>query len=775
VNDAPNSSDEPAALDHWLRTPGARVHLAGIGGVGMAGLAVLLKARGLVVSGCDVSMNALAEWLRKQGIPVAQNHDPSHVEGADVVIRSAAVPEDAPELAAARARGLSVFRRGEVLPALAGGAGSIAVAGTHGKTTTSSLIAQVLASAGREPTFCIGGEAPPLGGVAAAGKGGETVVEADESDGTLALYAPDYAVVTNIEFDHMEHFATVDEFEACFARFIRQTRKKVVYCADDPRASRLCAGNPKGLSYGFGGAADVVIAVSNETAAGSEFVLSKGGAALGELALPAPGRHNMLNAAACALVALELGLTFDAIRAGLGKASLPRRRFDRLVDRDDAIVISDYAHHPTEIAALIRTARHLARRRILGVFQPHRYTRTLALGPDFPAAFEGLTELVLLPVYAASEAPLPGGSTWDLYGHCRRRGGVNVKVAASLRQAWEYCRGQLRLGDLFLVIGAGDVERIALWARDELTPTRVEDLETVMRRAIRHMDLDASVVRGNEPLAGKTTLGVGGSADLWMELGSENDLRQTLRWTAAEDIPFTILGGGSNVVVSDLGVRGVVARLGGEAFRGLRMKDGLVAAGAGAPLARLVAWAAENGWSGLEPLAGIPGTVGGALCGNAGAHGAAIGECVDWVRTFLPNGEEHRIGKLELDFEYRRCPCLRGKIVVEAGFRLRSAEPAGVAARVAEVVAARSWMKGLRSAGSVFKNPPNDFAGRLIEGAGMKGAAVGGASLSTRHANVMVTEAGATASDVLALMAAARDAVQRKNGVRLETEIVVME
>ena len=213
----------------------------------------------------------------------------------------------------------------------------------------------------------------------------------------------------------------------------------------------------------------------------------------------------------------------------------------------------------------------------------------------------------------------------------------------------------------------------------------------------------------------------------------------------------------------------------GEAFGGIRMEGASIAVGAGLPLGRLVAWAAEHGWSGLEELAGIPGTVGGALRGNAGAHGRAIGECVEWVRTFLPSGEEHLIGKLELDFEYRRCPCLGGKTIVEAGIRLRRADPARVTAAMAEKTAARDWMKGLRTAGSVFKNPPNGFAGRLIEQAGMKGAAVGGASVSPRHANVIVTEPGATASDVMALMDMARGAVRRTAGILLETEVIVME
>ena len=581
-------------------------------------------------------------------------------------------------------------------------------------------------------------------------------------------------MVTNIEFDHMEHFASVEAFEDCFRTFIAATRRCVVYCADDPRAARLCAGRVRTLAYGFGESATLRATALAADAAGTDFDAARADQPLGRFRVPAPGRHNVLNALACLGVALELGLAPDAVREALARVVLPRRRFDRLVERDDIVVVSDYAHHPSEIAALVRTAATLNRSRLVGVFQPHRYTRTLALGPDFPPAFDGLAELVLVPVYAASERPLDGGASWDLYAHCRAHGSMTVRLADSLEQAWAYLQTQLRIGDGLLVIGAGDVERIAFGARDALRERRLEQLGTLMERVVHEIELSASLVRGREPLANKTTFGVGGAADVWMELGDETDLRKVLAWTHASKIPFTLLGGGSNVLVSDLGVRGVVARLTGAPFKTIRAEGTTVTVGAGTPLARLLAWTEEQALGGLEFLHHVPGTVGGAVHGNAGAWGRAIGERIVAVRVLARDGTEQRLAARDLDFTYRKCPSLRDLAIVEVSLRLDQAEPARLRTEKADVAGKRAWLQGLRSAGSVFKNPPGAAAGRLLEEAGLKGRRIGGAVVSALHANVIATETGATASDVLALLETARTAVRSRFNVELETELVLL-
>jgi UDP-N-acetylmuramate-alanine ligase len=292
------------------------------------------------------------------------------------------------------------------------------------------MIAQVLGCG-----YCIGGEVPGFDGVA---KDGEImVVEADESDGTIVNYHPDIAVITNIEYDHMEHHASVEAFESCFKTLIANTKQKVVYCAEDAAAARLCAGSPKAVSYGVAG---------------------------GMWNVALPGRHNRLNASAAIEVSRQWKTDAEIFQA-LEKIKPVRRRFEK-VFAGEYTIISDYAHHPTEIRTLIQTVREtLNPKRLLGVFQPHRYTRTKALMADFPPAFQGLDTLWLVPVYAASEKPLKGGTTEDLAGNFPAAGGPEVKNFHSLEKAWHDIKKELRAGDVLLIIGAGDIEKIGEWSR----------------------------------------------------------------------------------------------------------------------------------------------------------------------------------------------------------------------------------------------------------------------------------------------------------------------
>ncbi len=441
--------------------------MVGVGGVGMAGLAVHLAHRGFVVSGCDSSRSSrILSWLQQSGVAVAVGHSGSHLSaGTGFVVRTAAVRDDAPEIRTARELGIPVYLRGVFLPAMLDGRTSVAVSGTHGKTTTSAMIAQILAAAGRKPAFCVGGEVEALGGVAAVGDDRVMVVEADESDGTVALYSPDIAVVTNIEYDHMEHFSDEGELFECFRRFMSQAGL-VVYGADDPHAceagDELAGG---GISFGFSEKARVRATEIEELKQGIHFTVVRDGAVVGRIELPVPGRHNVLNALAALTVAMELGCRFEEVREGLLRFMPARRRFERVLD-GEITVISDYAHHPTEIAALVRTALAWRRRRLVAVFQPHRYSRTLALGAAFPAAFRGVDEVVLVPVYAASEDPLPGGTSEDLLRHFEKSGGVVAHYLASLTEAWDYVGPRLKAGDVLLVVGAGDVEQLAFRARD---------------------------------------------------------------------------------------------------------------------------------------------------------------------------------------------------------------------------------------------------------------------------------------------------------------------
>lgn len=769
-------------LDRCLEGRGGAVHLLGICGVGMAGLAALLQGRGLRVSGCDASANPLRDWLLARGIPVAAGHDPAHLasEAPMALIRSAAVPESDPELVAARALGLPVHRRGEVLPRLLAGRTSVAVGGTHGKTTTSGFVAQMLLACGRAPAWCIGGEIAALDGVAGDGGGAEIVVEADESDGTLALYHPTVAVVTGIEFDHMEHFGSPEALEACYAQFIAQAGRAVVYCREDARARALCEGRAGAVSYGFDPACIYRACNLKLAAEASTCDVTIRGEAIGSLSLPVPGRHNILNALGALAACHALGIGPAEGLVALGRVGLARRRLDRIVSDRGITVVSDYAHHPTEIRALLDTVQLWPHQRRLGVFQPHRYTRTLALGEAFTHAFDGLDRLLLAPVYAASEAALPGGGSWDLYARFRAAGAggdgdgrLVPALVGSLEEAWGYLRGALRKEDLLLLIGAGDIESLGVWAQRDLAAARVEP--EVMAAELRRLLVSPETrVRVGEPLADKTTLGVGGAADLWVELGDERDASCLLAWTTRQGVPLTLLGGGSNVLVSDLGVRGVVARLSGAAFRQIRVEGDCVIAGAGLPLSELVDWFEREGVGGYEYLEGIPGMVGGAMHMNAGAWGHNLGERVVWIRSLNSSGQFRMVAKSGLELSYRRCGHLASNYYIEGAYRLTPGDRGTIRRQREAIRARRAWMSGHRSAGSGFKNPPGDKAGRLLQAVGMNGRRIGGAQVYPGHANFITTVDGASASDVRALMETGRAAVEAAAGIRLASEVKVL-
>lgn len=766
-------SEQLASL---LRTGAGRVHMIGVCGIGMAGVARLLKSRGFDVDGCDSHPGKIADWLGTSGIAVSTEHSPAHLnEPALFAVRTSAVANDSPECLAATQAGIPVFRRGEVLAALLQDEHSVAVCGTHGKTTTSTFITHMLRTAGRDPSWCIGGENPALGGVAGSGQNHLLVIEADESDGTLALYKTDIAVVTNIDFDHMEHFADVADFENCFRTFVSAAKQRVIFGADDPRAAAICGDMPKTLSFGLSEKAAVRavdVALSPQS---SSFNLVCADVPLGRVDLPVPGEHNILNALAAAAVGIEFNLPFEAIHQALSSVTLPRRRFDIMADRHDIRVISDYAHHPAEIAAFVRSAKALPHSRLVSVFQPHRYTRTLALGRDFPPAFDDLNPLVLLPVYAASEEPLAGGTSHDLYMHFREhktrpRGstGFDFALASSLDQAWAFLRRTLRPGDRLLVIGAGDVEAIAHRAAEWLGT-----VDTVPAPETLPPAIGASRVTFNEPMSRHNSFRIGGTADAWIELDSRADLQESLRTAREQNLPWRIIGAGTNVLVSDLGLRGLTLRLAGGEFQKIERDGNLVRVGAGVTLSRLVAWAESQASGGFEFLEGIPGTVGGALRMNAGAWNNAIGSLVESVSLVEPDGTASDVAAADCRFSYRSAPGIAGTIITSAVLHTgESTPPDEIREKRCAIREKRAWWRGLRCAGSVFRNPPGRFAGQLIEEAGLKGRTVGGATVSSRHANVIVTRDGALASDVESLVQTIQRAVQATSGVLLEPEIV---
>lgn len=443
------------------------IHMMGIGGVGMAGLALLLKDKGWRVDGCDASEGPLLSWLRGKDIPASCGHDPAHMDNRpDFIVRSPAVARTNPELVRAQQETIPVIDRGRLLPALLSDHRTIAVSGTHGKTTTASMIAWILKHSGAQTSYCIGGICPSLGAVAHAESGGFMVVEADESDGTLQFYEPEIAVITSMDLDHVDYFADESVLSDVYRTFARSA-SVVVYPRSDRAAVALLDGVPGAVSTGDGG--DVAAEHVELRSEGSRFRVTLKDGESGIISLNVPGRHNIGNALCATAAAVRCGIDLKTIAEALALFRLPQRRFETVAEGQGIVVISDYAHHPVEIAALIKQARLRNPKRLIGVFQPHRFSRTKAFRAEFVDVLSELDHVVLAPVYSASEPFVEGGTTEDLFRAFVARGLTRQSLADSLPEAWQKLQDQMQPDDLVLIIGAGDVDILGKWAKDKLS------------------------------------------------------------------------------------------------------------------------------------------------------------------------------------------------------------------------------------------------------------------------------------------------------------------
>jgi UDP-N-acetylmuramate--alanine ligase len=437
------------------------VHVVAIGGSGMSPIAAVLAAMGHRVSGSDLRDSVVLDRLRDMGIVATVGHDAANVPAdVDLVAISTAVPDDNPEVVEARRRGVPVVRRTALLAAIASERKALAVAGTHGKTTTSAMLALVLQEGGLEPSFIVGGRVSDLGHGAAWTDGDWFVVEADESDGSGFAMPHTGAIVTNVEPDHLEYHGSVENLHAAFSRFMAATTGPCIVCADDEVAARL--GRDVGaITYGTAADADLHMAEVRAGRGGIGFDLWRRGEHLGPVHVPLPGLHNARNACAALAMGLEVGVPFEAAVAGLARFGGVDRRFEQRGEAAGVTFVDDYAHLPTEVAAAVAAGRDGGWRRVVTVFQPHRYSRTAALWPDFADAFEGTDLLVLTDIYAADEAPRPGitgkllvDAVLDAHGR------QPLAYMPSLDDVVDYLVARLRPGDLCLTLGAGDLTTV---------------------------------------------------------------------------------------------------------------------------------------------------------------------------------------------------------------------------------------------------------------------------------------------------------------------------
>ncbi len=780
--------------------------LLGICGMGVGPLAIYMLEEGWKIFGWDDAADSpMKNFLDAAGAIFTKNV----LEKIDVVGRSSAVKNGNESYEKAKNSGAKILRRGELLAERAAEKKLIAVCGSHGKTTTSGILAQTLFAAGIETSYVLGGlykdaEIPP----AHFSKTTDWLVaEVDESDGTIKNFVPEICVPVNLDWDHPDYYATEADLEKTFRELFERTKRAIVVPAENERLLRLTK-NLKIPVFTVGNSGDFSVQVVSASASGTKLEIG-GKFPAGTIELPISGTFNVQNAllalAATALVSGKIGVK------PLGNFSGIRRRQDVLFSGTNLKIFADYAHHPTEISALLAFLKETEISKIVAVFQPHRFSRTKQYAAEFAKALDLADKIFVLPVYSAGENFVPGGNSDAILNAVpedkKSRGNADkiyvskkFEIAGTPEILLEKLRkiveeSEAKNDEIAVAfIGAGNIDKLAaapfakeMWlifsgTKNEIIP---ENFAEKMRK-----NLSAKTSFEEEKnLGAMTTIGVGGNAKFFSEPASEKDLQTLLRGARAFEIPVEIFGNGSNLLVPDEGFSGLAIRLSQSCWRKIfrlgnensKSEDRCkcasnleIRAFAGAKLKEICTFAARENLGGFEFLEGIPGTLGGALRMNAGAHGNSIFDRISEVELLLFDGTLRKVSREQLSPIYRDCPELHGAIVLSATLK------AGGVVPESEILSKQKKFAELRknsqprerSAGCTFKNPRGNSAGKIIDELGLKNLEIGGAKISEIHANFITTKKGATAADVEALVRKIRGIVKAETGILLVPEIV---
>ena len=746
------------------------VWMLGVCGMGVGPLAIYLKEDGCTVSGWDDATGSPMEMhLANAEIPLLR--DPWAAGRQPVLVgRSSAVKPGHAGLALAESKGVRLLRRGELLAERVANRRFVAVCGSHGKTTTCGLLVSALATTGIDFGYILGGlfRDPQFPPAHASSVSPWVVAEVDESDGTISHFSPDITVAVNLDWDHPDYYKDEAALEGVFRALFERTRTAVIIPQGNARLERLTQG-----------LAVRVIRVGECGDYTAQFVQGDAHSSLLRLGgifpeqtvkVPVTGVFNRANAA-MALAVSHL-MTGAVGLEPLARWRGIRRRQDVLFERTGLLVLADYAHHPTEIAALLKWIKETHSAQCVVVFQPHRHTRTRQYATEFRQALQIADHALVLPVYAAGEATVEGGHS-------------SAVVAGSALQLVEdrstlptllatLTRGK---DTVVAFVGAGDIERdaehYALLLRREGLPALTEDLaERVQGKISSHC-----VLRAAEPLHRRTTFGLGGAARWYAEPAQVNDIIVLLQAAGELSLPYFILGRGSNLLVPDEGYDGLIIHLTEEKWGAIKPLDAeRLQIGGGARLKEICGVAARLGLAGFEFLEGIPGTLGGSLRMNAGAMDAWIFDRVESIEWLTPRGVIRSARRDCFDALYRDCPQLHGCVVLSAVLRAKGKASTEEIRQTMEAMALKRRRSQPRdpSAGCVFRNPPQQHAGQLIEASGLKGVHVGQVAVSSVHANFIVNEGKANAQDVITLMRQVRQTVKEKKGIILQPEIIAL-
>ncbi len=755
-----------ADLTKFLTQERHRVHLIGVAGSGMSGIAGLLLQLGHDVSGSDKLDSLETDRLQRLGLTFHRQHRAEDARDADLIVYSSAIKADNPILKSAHETGKRAVRRAEALAAIMAGKRGILIVGMHGKTTTSAMTAHVLREGSLHPSHYVGAEIPILGTNAHWDPRGEYfVAEGDESDGTITLFHPEHVLVLNIEEEHLDFYADLAAIEKTFNQLLGQTSGKIFFCADEPNATRICEAYDRVICYGLAEGADYRAAEIDLRQFESKFAVYAGKVKLGEATLNVPGEHNVRNALGVIALATELGVPFEKITKALTRFRHARRRFEIKYDSSRFLLVDDYGHHPTEIKATLKTAKSIGRKRVLAMFQPHRYSRTKLLRKDFGKAFDDADRILITDVYGSNEAPIPGVSGQMIADEISAHGHRGVSYQPRLEWVHRDVGNMLESGDLVLSLGAGNIhEQLSIIAADLVIAEKLKDIVG-----------QEDDVKLYEPLARHTTLRVGGPAQFWVEPRTEVAFANLIKFCRRENLPLFVVGRGSNLLVRDGGIRGVVVHPSGGEFDQIQVNGSEISAGVGAKLKEIAYAARGANLGGLEWMEGIPGAVGGALRMNAGAMGSQTFENVVRMRYLDADGNAHEKNREEMDVRYREFPLLKHNFAVSATFRAQPAQRGQIESKLHESQEKRRSTQPIaKSAGCIFKNPEACPAGKLVDELGLKNSAVGKARVSEVHGNFIVNDGGATASDVLELIDRIKAAAKAKRGIELETEVQIV-
>ena len=750
-----------------------KIHLIGVAGSGMSGLALLLLGMGHHVSGSDMVTSGETQRMQGLGLNFSSPHRADEVHAADVVVYSSAVREENVARAEARAQGIPCIRRAECLAAILHTRQGVIISGTHGKTTTSAMCAHVLRRGGMMPCHYVGAEIPVLGSNAHWEEDCEVMIaEGDESDGTLALYHPQHAVILNIEEEHLDFYRDIDHIKEVFTTLLDQTAGNKIYFAGCPVATELCASREGALSYGWDDA-DFTASEIHESGGMVSFDVVKKGERLGRVELGIPGRHNVLNALAAITVADTLKVDFQLVARALATFAGARRRFENKYVSSQLRIIDDYGHHPTEVEATLQTARSLKPGRLVVVFQPHRYSRTQKLADDFGKALQDADLVLVTDIYPASEMPIEGVTAQTIVDAIAAHGNIPAQAVGPIQHAHHVVGNALKSGDLLLTLGAGNVHEIGTKiARDMAV---IEEMTRCCDEGSTQEEGASVKAKLYEPMNRHTTILCGGPAQYWLEPHTFEAFSRIVKYCRDRGIPQRIVGRGSNLLVRDGGIRGAVIHPVGGDFSEVRVEGDVIVSGVGARFKKIASVAAAHGLTGMEWMEGIPGNVGGGLRMNAGAMGIETFDQVVEVTFLDEDGEIRKRGAEEIKALYRNVPELRRNYALEASFQAESSGPELIEERTQQSKQKRRSSQPIAaSAGCIFKNPEQIPAGKLVDELGLKEASFGKAQVSSEHGNFIVNRGKASSSDVLGLIDHIRREAKAQREINLETEVQII-